>query len=379
MSRPNIAQPAAALLGLFAALLITTACTGATPTPTSTPPPTTTSIPTQTPLPTVTPTPLVLLPRDEAPHAALVEWWYFSGLLTDDAGREYSYHFVTFQGPGPANAVPHLMHASLGDHSRGEHFAGETPTLAPVSADAVGVSVEAGGWEMRGDGAAYDLQFDLGGITLDFRAVSKRAPVLHDRNGLVSLGPAGDTYYYSRTRLASSGFVENQGERRPVSGVSWMDHQWGDVSGRDAGWDWLSLHLDDGADLMAAVVWAPDTRQPIATYGTYVGTDGKVVYLDGNDVSVKSIGSWTSPDTGITYPSGWVLEVPPLGLTLEATPVLKDAEFAVSRFVKAAYWEGAVTASGTQGGLPLSGAGFMELVGYDPRQLEVSEPPPTRE
>ena len=271
MSRPNIAQPAAALLGLFAALLITTACTGATPTPaptstpvptptptpTSTPPPTPTSIPTQTPLPTATPTPLVLLPRDEAPHAALVEWWYFSGLLTDDAGREYSYHFVTFQGPGPANAVPHLMHASLGDHSRGEHFAGETPTLAPVSADAVGVSVEAGGWEMRGDGAAYDLQFDLGGITLDFRAVSQRAPVLHDRNGLVSLGPVGDTYYYSRTRLASSGFVENQGERRPVSGVSWMDHQWGDVSGRDAGWDWLSLHLDDGADLMAAVVWDP--------------------------------------------------------------------------------------------------------------------------
>ena len=371
MSRPNIAQPTAALLGLLAALLITTACASATPTPA----PTSTPVPTPTPAPT----PLVLLPRDEAPHAALVEWWYFSGLLTDDAGDEYSYHFVTFQGPGPAVAVPHLMHASLGDHSRGEHFVGETPTLAPVAADAVGVAVEASGWEMRGDGVAYDLQFDLGGITLDFRAVSQKAPVLHDRNGLVSLGPVGDTYYYSRTRLASSGFIESRGERRAVTGVSWMDHQWGDVSGRDAGWDWLSLHLDDGADLMAAVVWDPGTRQPIAAYGTYVGSDGKVVYLGGDEVSVASTGSWTSPDTGITYPSGWVLEVSPLGLTLEATPVLEQAEFAVSRFVKAAYWEGAVTASGTQGGLPVSGVGFMELVGYDPRQLEVSEPLPDQE
>ena len=55
------------------------------------------------------------------------------------------------------------MHVSLGDHHRREHFAAETPTLSPVAEDAVGVDVEAGGWTMRGDGAAYQLRFSLGG------------------------------------------------------------------------------------------------------------------------------------------------------------------------------------------------------------------------
>ena len=63
---------------------------------------------------------------------------------------------------------------------------------------------------------------------------------------------------------------------------------------------------------------------------------------------------------------GWKLEIPPLDLSIEAVPVLKQAEFAVSEFIAAAYWEGAVNASGTLAGSPITGAGFMELVGYDP-------------
>ena len=393
----NIAQSVAALLAFvlvsLGALLITTACGGATPaptpaptgipTPTSSPAPAATPTPTPAPAATLappltpTPAPLVALPRDEAPHDTPVEWWYFNGLLTDGAGGEYSYHFVTFQGPGLGGAVPHLMHASLGDHRRGEHYAGETPTLAPVAADAVGVDVAAGGWAMRGDGTTYDLKFDLGGIALDFRAVSQREPALHGGDGLVSLGPVGDTYYYSRTRLASTGFVESAGQRRPVTGTSWMDHQWGHLSGQDVGWDWLSLHLDDGSDLMTAVVFAHATRERIAAYATYVKPDGTVAHLSGSDVAIAATGSWTSPNTGITYPMGWKLELPPLDLSIEATPVLEQAEFAVSGIIQAAYWEGAVTATGTQGAAPVTGVGFMELVGYDPKQL--TAPPPARE
>ena len=129
------------LLALLPALVLATACGAATPTHSPAPTPTS--------LPTPTPSPLVLLPQDEAPHDEPVEWWYFNGLLTDGAGNEYSYHFVAFKGPGPANAVPHLMHVSLGDHHHRKHFAAETPALSPVAEDAVGVDVEAGGWTMR--------------------------------------------------------------------------------------------------------------------------------------------------------------------------------------------------------------------------------------
>ena len=258
-------------MALLPALVLATACGAATPTHSPAP----ASTPTPTSLPTATPSPLVSLPQDEAPHDEPVEWWYFNGLLTDGAGNEYSYHFVAFKGQGPANAVPHLMHVSLGDHHRREHFAAETPTLSPVAEDAVGVDVEAGGWTMRGDGAAYQLRFSLGGRTVEIEAVPQREPVLHGGTGLISLGPVGDTYYYSRTRLETAGYIEDQGGRRTVSGTSWMDHQWGAVSGRSVGWDWLSLHLDDGADLMAVVVRDPGTRQLFANYGTYVGPGGE--------------------------------------------------------------------------------------------------------
>ena len=375
MRRPNIAQHVTTLLALLPALVLAIACGAATPTHSPAP----ASTPTPTSLPTATPSPLVSLPQDEAPHDEPVEWWYFNGLLTDGAGNEYSYHFVAFKGQGPANAVPHLMHVSLGDHHRREHFAAETPTLSPVAENAVGVDVEAGGWTMRGDGAAYQLRFSLGGRTIEIEAVPQREPVLHGGTGLISLGPVGDTYYYSRTRLETAGYIEDQSGRRTVSGTSWMDHQWGAVSGRAVGWDWLSLHLDNGADLMAVVVRDPGARQLFANYGTYVGPGGEVSHLDGEDVSITPTGSWTSPATGITYPMGWKLEIPPLDLSIEATPVLEQAEFAVSEFIAAAYWEGAVKASGTLAGSPITGAGFMELVGYDPEQLEAPEPPPARE
>jgi len=112
--------------------------------------PTPTAIPTQTPVPaptqTPTPKPLVFLPADEAPHDAPIEWWYFNGMLRDDAGGEYGYHFVTFQTEGAPGVVPHLLQATLGDHGRGVHYAAERGALLPEQPDARSVDAETGGW-----------------------------------------------------------------------------------------------------------------------------------------------------------------------------------------------------------------------------------------
>ena len=107
------------------------------------------------------PQPLVSLPEDEAPHDAGIEWWYFNGLLTDDQGREYSYHYVTFQGAGAGTAIPHLLQASLGDHTAGEHLTGERVILGALDPNAVGIDVSVKGWKMQGDGEVYHLEFDL--------------------------------------------------------------------------------------------------------------------------------------------------------------------------------------------------------------------------
>jgi len=316
------------------------------------------------------PAPLVTLPADEGPHDSGIEWWYFNGLLTDDRGQEYSYHYVTFQSEATGGAVPHLLQASLGDHTTGKHLTGEQALLDSLDADATGIDIAVNGWKMQGDGQSYSLEFDLEGYSLDLDAVSVRPPVLHHGLGLVSLGPAGDTFYYSRTRLDVTGSISIDGRQRPVTGLTWMDHQWGDDISQRVGWDWASVQLDDGSDLMAVMVWDPSERTPFAGYGTLVSPDGSVLNLAQSDVSISSSDIWTSPATDIEYPSGWTLTVPSLDLSLALEPVLVDSEFASSRYTPAAYWEGEVRATGTRQGQAIAGRGFVELVGYDPRQLE---------
>ena len=334
------------------------------------------------PLPTLMPEPLVFFPADEAPHDAPIEWWYFNGMLRDDKGGEYGYHFVTFQSEGPPGVTPKLLQASLGDHRRGVHYTAEAGMLAPEQPQATGVDAETGGWRMTGNSQGYEMRFgfdtDGSSIALELRAVPQREPVLHGGTGLVHMGPeAGSTYYYSRTRLDVTGWIEDAGGRRPVRGPGWMDHQWGEVANARIGWDWASIQFDDGADLMVAVLFYPNGLRPVAAHGTYVDPSGAVTYIHPDDLSITPQGSWTSPDTGVVYPMGWQVEVGWPAMNLELTPYLEQAEFS-SSILGVSYWEGAVSVVGQRGGGPATGWGFVELVGYDPRQLEVTPPAPTR-
>ena len=361
-----------------------------TPTPTATKlPATSTAVPTPPPsTPTATPEPppiatpqpggaLVSLPEDEAPHDTPVEWWYFNGFLRDESGNEYSYHFVTFQSPTLPVGTPHLLHASLSNHRRGIHHTGERGTLAAVPHDAQGVDIYANGWAMSGgDGGSYELQFDLGGTALQLNATSGREPVLHDSTGLVHLGNAGSTYYYSRTRMNLDGWVEDAAGRRPVTGTGWMDHQWGAISRVDVGWDWVNLQLHDGSDLMVAVVWQPGEKERMAAYATFVAPDGVTTHVPGEGVELEAKGAWVSPETGIEYPMGWRLAIGPLDLELDLAAVLEHAEFQGGQILPVAYWEGAVTASGQRSGASIEGRGFVELVGYDPQQIIADIPTP---
>ena len=373
----------------------TATATGPPETPTPAATATSTPAPTDTPSPAATPTPqgpLVSLPADEAPHETPVEWWYFNGFLWYEDGRVYSFHYVTFQSPTTPVGTPHLLHATLGDHEGGTHFAGERGTLAVLDPAAPSVDVNAAGWVMRGDGEGYELAFDLGGTVLELMAASSREPVLHDSTGLVNLGEAGDTYYYSRTRMELDGWVDDGDGRRAVSGSGWMDHQWGEISRADVGWDWVNLQLADGSDLMVAVVWkpieppvyvcidapcAPPPGERVAAYATYVDPDGVVTHVPGEGVSLDALTGWVSPETGIEYPMGWQLVIEPLDIDLLLFPLVVNAEFDAGVILPVVYWEGPIVVShGSIRGNPVEGRGFVELVGYDPEQGSADIPMP---
>ena len=315
----------------------------------------------------------IALPEDEAPHDTPIEWWYFNGFLTDDTDNEYDFHYVVFQGPKGSFGVPHLVRITFGIPGDGSHHQAERLAFIPEESNAPSVYFEKDGWVMRGDGGGnYELAFNLDGIALSLSVSAARDPVLHYKGtGLTDFGPDVWAYYYSYTRQSVTGSIEDASGRRPVSGVSWYDHQWGNLTNRNIGWDWFGIQLDDGSDLMITMLRELGSNQRLALYGTYVSPEGEVLHLGEDAIFIESTRTWTSASTEITYPVAWMVESAPLNLHIEVEAKQEAAEFVT----QVSYWEGAVRVSGTRDGRAVTGQGFAELVGYDPKQQEETSNP----
>ena len=131
----------------------------------------------------------------------------------------------------------------------------------------------------------------------------------------------------------------------------------------EGGWDWFALQLDDGSEVMLYVIRAPDGT-PLIVDGSLVATDGTLTVLDRGDLTVTPTGWWTSPATGITYPSDWTVEVPAHRLQLDLTPSLPDQALDPRASTGVVYWEGEVLVAGTRDDRLLTGLGYVELTGY---------------
>ena len=141
-----------------------------------------------------------------------------------------------------------------------------------------------------------------------------------------------------------------------------MDREWSTSAlGPDlAGWDWFALQLDDGRDLMFYVLRRRDGSADPLSAGTLVSADGSAKSLDPREVTLETLSYWTSPRSGVRYPARWRLSIPSADVRVQLTPRLADQELIVGT----RYWEGAVTAVGSAAGRPVSGTGYVELVGY---------------
>ena len=136
-----------------------------------------------------------------------------------------------------------------------------------------------------------------------------------------------------------------------------MDHEFftGSMAANETGWDWLSVQLQDGTELMLYRLRHRDGTIDPYSSGSYVDAQGDFVMTPANDL-------WTSPTTKAAYPVHWHVSIRTLKLELEITSPLRDQELN-SRFGPS-YWEGAIDVSGTRAGTPLRGDGYLEMTGY---------------
>jgi predicted secreted hydrolase len=314
-----------------------------------------------TPPPTETPK-AIQLPADDRPHNDLTEWWYYTGHLTAETGATYGFEVVVFQIERADVPIEYAAHVAITDHHRGEFRFDErtwTRDQPPTTFD-----LGDGSWRVVGAGASDVLEANAAGYSLDLRVTPTKPPALHGDRGVISFGPVGDSYYYSSTRMIVQGALDDHGKRLSVTGEAWKDRQWGNflvVPG--GGWDWYSLQLTDGSELMLFVL-RDVLGQAAPSYGTLVHPDGPTQEVTAGMFQTKALDHWTSPTTGTTYPSGWSLSLPEQDLRLTLSPVIPDQELDTRKSTGQIYWEGEVTAEGQSHGKPIAGKGYVELTGY---------------
>jgi predicted secreted hydrolase len=229
-------------------------------------------------------------------------------------------------------------------------------------------------WTLRLDGdGAFSIEAAMGEAALTLRLVSEKPPVLHGENGF-SRKAAGEGHasnYYSLTRLATSGEVRVGDRTFAVRGLSWFDHEWAtnQLAPGQIGWDWLSLQLSDGTELMLYQIRLEKGGADPSSKGTWVAADGTTTNLPSGSYTMTPIDWWKSRKTPARYPIAWRIAVPGQQLQLAVRAVIPEQELALSPL---SYWEGAVDVSGTRGGRKVSGRGYLELTGYSGPLRELS-------
>ena len=299
----------------------------------------------------------------------LTEWWYYTGHLFTADGARYGFEYVIFQAERGAFPPYYAAHFAVTDNA-GQRFVYDQRAGPDARRDTeAGFSLDLDGWTMAGALGHDRLVADMAGFAIDLDLTAAKPPALHDGDGYVSFGPAGGSYYYSRTRVDVSGTLVVDGDPRSVTGEAWMDHQWGNfIQVGGGGWDWFSVQLDTGWDMTISLVRGLDGSLS-AEYGTIVDPAGVAHHLAAEDIDVRVVETWTSPRSGAVYPAGWQIDLPTHDWSILLTPSLADQELQTQATTGVIYWEGEVVVKGVVAGKPALGLGYVELTGYAPNTV----------
>jgi predicted secreted hydrolase len=155
-------------------------------------------------------------------------------------------------------------------------------------------------------------------------------------------------YYFSLTRLQASGTIEIDGEKLNVTGVTWMDHEYGafGTSANPVKWFLQDMQLDNGVSISNYITLGgseiPVLNKRSPALATVQNAEGDIWFVAS---SVTPIGStWTSPHTGTTYFLQFQIEIPSFNASFVVTTLVPDQEFPVG--LGGAY-EGIASVTGT--------------------------------
>ena len=320
-------------------------------------------------------------PRDHAAHEDYgLEWWYYTGNLQARDGRRFGYQLTFFRvgvARRPANpsrwAVRdlYMTHFAISDIDRRQfHSFDRINRAGPGWAGAATGQYRVWNedWSARLDAPDHVLSASDGDYKIDLRLAPAKPEVIHGENGISQKGPsAGNaSHYYSLTRLETMGRIVVGGEAFEVNGSSWMDHEFGTsfLEAEASGWDWFSVQLDDGRELMLFEIRRRDGQIDPRSSGTLVDRDGQATPIRFGEFALASSDVWRSPASGAEYPTAWTIDLPRLQLRLATRAAFAEQEMRTPESTGVTYWEGSINVTGTAEGKPVAGRGYLEMTGY---------------
>jgi predicted secreted hydrolase len=321
----------------------------------------------------------IAFPRDHYPHYEFrTEWWYFTGNLKTTDGRTFGYQVTFFRhGYRPARNREPVTSRFVVNDVKFAHFAvtdvssGKFYFDSRVSRGAFGEAGFGDGkrlawidnWELDFDGD-FRLKAASKSYAVELDLTPEKPPVLQGADGLSqkAAGEGHASYYYSITRLKTSGTVKIGDENYIVEGSSWFDREWAtnQLAPDQAGWNWFAIQLSDGSDLMLYQMRLKNGGIDSHSSGKWIAADGAITDLTSNDFQLVPEKFWKSPASKATYPIEWRLRIPKLDLRLEVAAPVANQELNLS----VVYWEGCIRLKGWRATKPVDGAGYLELTGY---------------
>jgi predicted secreted hydrolase len=330
-----------------------------------------------------------VFPRDHASHPQYrTEWWYFTGHLWSRSGRRFGYELTFFRlGLRPGDPPPttgqsrwrgnelYPAHFAITDVAGQRFFHTERiarEALGEGFASSTQLVVRSGAWTLVGTPQRDSrrermlLHAVSGANALDLVQIPQKPPAIHGSGGISRKAACLScaSHYYSYTRLHTSGTLTYDGVTFAVDGLSWMDHEFGssELAPDQVGWDWFSLQLADGREIMLYRLRQADGGITPQSSGSLIDRNGTVHPLSLADFAIESHAVWMSPHTGAHYPSLWRVRIPAYRLDLVLTPTVADQELADAS--STSYWEGAVNVTAATSSHQTLGVGYVELTGY---------------
>ncbi|QKZ06218.1 lipocalin-like domain-containing protein [Pseudomonas eucalypticola] len=319
----------------------------------------------------VTPGAPLVFPRDHGAHPDYrIEWWYVTANLSAADGSVFGAQWTLFrsaqapgaEAPGWSHRTVWLGHAAL----TGANWQHSAQALARGGIGQAGVETQPfAAWidDWRLDNPAPSTAH-LGNLRVQARAAdfsyelnlrTDRPLVLQGVQGYSQKSQQGQaSWYYSQPFYQVSGQVQTPDGQWHVTGQAWLDHEWSSqpLAANQQGWDWFSLHLDDGAQVM--LFRLRQQGGPDFVSGSWTDADGHSEALDSGQVQLRPMGANATLDQH-RAPTQWQVRIPTHGLDIRVEAFNPDAWMKVTP----PYWEGPVRITGSH-----AGQGYLEMTGY---------------